>query len=238
MLARRPSCHLLYLPLKAGGWGRKSPTQQTGEQHTAFYSNALQSILSHSMEREDTITISADRGTATARRPSMRLPERTGTAPPAATGARREATSTSSSRTAHAPPDNGRREGASDERERTGANADDGYTPEIIDAVIEEISEKLDDEANLRANVVRARRLWAASPLSVYDFVYNVLYPAMSNTKQQEGVRRRGAYFFSVVQETIGADNHTDAPRSRHHALKPSEPRDGPRTMRTDPTAA
>ena len=92
----------------------------------------------------------------------------------------------------------------------------------MLASVIREVSLELhDDEQHIKSNITRAANLWQQTGMSEQDFVYHVLYPARSTTKQQANIRKPAAqggglknkmpYFFGVVRDLAGLNGAVSA---------------------------
>ncbi len=74
--------------------------------------------------------------------------------------------------------------------------------PEPIKFTIKEISSEFGERVNARSNLTRAGAVYQASGRSPEQFV-SQLYEARSITKQQENVRKKMPYFFSVSEDMV-----------------------------------
>ena len=74
--------------------------------------------------------------------------------------------------------------------------------PEPIKFTIKEISSEFGERVNARSNLTRAGAVYQASGRSPEQFV-SQLYEARSITKQQENVRKKMPYFFSVLEDMV-----------------------------------
>lgn len=76
-----------------------------------------------------------------------------------------------------------------------------------LDSVIEAVTERLGDETHLASNLIQAHNLLAASQLPEADFVAAVFRAESLVNDRRRGcktaLRRRGAYFFSVLRNLL-----------------------------------